>query len=116
MCIVGECCFKTVATGLFESWMSPLEHSSIMRTCPSGKRATYLIITCGEGLLQNSNVKAIGWIYSNENLSSKISHLSVCDLEAVKKLNSDPGSHLLYTLQFKFDIYVEAVYTQLCDE
>jgi hypothetical protein len=25
-------------------------------------------------------------------------------LEAVKKANSDPGSHLLYTLQFQFDM------------
>ena len=102
MYIVGECCFKTVATGSFESWMSPLEHSSIMRTCHSGKRENYLFITCGEGLLQNSNVKAIGWIYSNENLSSKISPF---ECVAVKKPNSDPGSHLLYTLQFKFDIH-----------
>jgi hypothetical protein len=31
--------------------------------------------------------------------------LSVYDLEAVKKPNAGPGSHLLYTLQFKFDIH-----------
>ena len=31
--------------------------------------------------------------------------MSVYDLEAVKKTNSDPGSHLLYTLQFQFDIH-----------
>ena len=34
-----------------------------------------------------------------------LSCLSVYDLEAVKKRNSDPCSHLLYTLQFKFDIH-----------
>ena len=49
----------------------------------------------------NSNVIVIGWKSKN----GRVSHLSVYDLEAVKKRNSDPGSHLLYTLQFQFDIH-----------
>ena len=52
----------------------------------------------------NSNVIVIGWKYSKDR-SHRVSHLSVYDLEAVKKPNSDPGSHLLYTLQLKFDIH-----------
>ena len=52
----------------------------------------------------NSTVIVIGWKYS-KNRHRRVSHLSVYDLEAVKKRNSDPGSHLLYTLQFKFDIH-----------
>jgi F-box-like len=50
----------------------------------------------------NSNVIVIGWKYSTK--FGTCSHLSVYDLEAVKKPNSDPGCHLLYTLQFQFDI------------
>ena len=49
----------------------------------------------------NSNVVVIGWGYWNKE---RLSCLSVYDLEAVKKRNSDPCSHLLYTLQFKFNI------------
>ena len=45
---------------------------------------------------------AIGWIYLNKKTSTTVSHLSVYDLEAVKKPNSDSGSHLLFTLQFQF--------------
>jgi hypothetical protein len=52
--------------------------------------------------LTHSNVIVIGWKYSKDRC--RVSHLSVYDLEAVKKPNSDPGSHLLYTLQFQFDI------------
>ncbi len=33
-----------------------------------------------------------------------MSHLSVYDLEAVKKPNSDPDCHLLYTLQFQLNV------------
>ena len=51
----------------------------------------------------NSNVVVIGWKYQNKKMSS---YLSVYDLEAVKKPNSDPGTHLLYTLQFKLDIHI----------
>jgi F-box-like len=51
----------------------------------------------------NSNVMVIGWKYSKES-SGILSHLSVYDLEAVKKRNSDPDFHLLYTLQFEFDM------------
>jgi F-box-like len=51
----------------------------------------------------NSNVMVIGWKYSNDS-SGILSHLSVYDLEAVKKPNSDPGFHLLYTLQFEFNM------------
>ena len=52
----------------------------------------------------NSKVIVIGWKYSRGRFK-RVSHLSVYDLEAVKKANSDPGSHLLYTLQFQFDIH-----------
>jgi F-box-like len=52
----------------------------------------------------NSNVVVIGWKYINEIVSNRRSHLSVYDLEAVKNRNSDPGSHLLYTLQFQFEM------------
>ena len=52
----------------------------------------------------NSKVIVIGWKYS-KNPHRRVSHLSVYDLEAVKKANSDPGTHLLYTLQFQFDIH-----------
>jgi hypothetical protein len=52
----------------------------------------------------NSKVIVIGWKYS-KNRYRRVSHLSVFDLEAVKKPNSDPGTHLLYTLQFQFDIH-----------
>ena len=52
----------------------------------------------------NSKVLVIGWKYS-KNWMSRVSHLSVYDLEAVKKRNSDPRTHLLYTLQFQFDIH-----------
>jgi hypothetical protein len=51
----------------------------------------------------NSNVIVIGWHYSKDWLNIA-SHLSVYDLEAVKKPNSDPDSYLLYTLQFNFHI------------
>jgi F-box-like len=51
----------------------------------------------------NSIVMVIGWKYSTES-SGTLSHLSVYDLEAAKKQNSDPGCHLLYTLQFQLDI------------
>ena len=51
----------------------------------------------------NSNLMVIGWKYSKK-IASILSHLSVYDLEAVKQPNSDPGSHLLYTLQFQFVI------------
>jgi hypothetical protein len=47
----------------------------------------------------NSNVMVIDW-----NCSKTSSHLSVYDLEAVKKPKSDPGSHRLYTLQIRFYI------------
>jgi F-box-like len=52
----------------------------------------------------NSNVIVMGWNYYKKMSSIVLSHLSVYDLEAVKKPNSDPVSHLLYTLQFQFDI------------
>jgi hypothetical protein len=52
----------------------------------------------------NSNVIVIGWKYAKGHLK-RVSHLSVYDLEAVKNPNSDPGTHLLYTLQFQFDIH-----------
>jgi hypothetical protein len=45
----------------------------------------------------------IGWKYWNKKRSEMLYHLSVYDLEAVKNLNSDPNSHLLYTLQFQLD-------------
>jgi len=48
----------------------------------------------------NSQCIVIGWKYSR---MWTCSHLSVYDLETVKKPNSD--CHLLYTLQFKFDIH-----------
>ena len=51
----------------------------------------------------NSNVVVIGWKYRNKEML--LTCLSVYDLEALKKRNSDPCSHLLYTLQFKFDIH-----------
>jgi hypothetical protein len=51
----------------------------------------------------NSNVVVIGWRYWNKK-QQKLSCLSVYDLEAVKKPNSDPGSHLLYTLLFETSI------------
>ena len=51
----------------------------------------------------NSNVMAIGWL--NKKNSETWSHVSVYNLEAVKKPNSDPGSHLLYTLQFQYNIH-----------
>ena len=51
----------------------------------------------------NSNRMVIGWKYSKK-IAGILSHLSVYDLEAVKQPNSDPGSHLLYTLQFQFVI------------
>jgi hypothetical protein len=57
----------------------------------------------------NSNVAVIGWKYTNEESWSKVSHLSVYDLEAVKNPNSDPGCHLLYTLQFQLDIQSFAI-------
>ena len=49
----------------------------------------------------NSNVVVIGWKKWNKKI---LSCLSVYDLEALKEVNSDPGFHLLYTLQFQFDI------------
>ncbi len=52
----------------------------------------------------NSNVMVIAWKYTNKESRRKISHLSVYDLEAVKKRNSDPGRYLLYTLQFQLDV------------
>ena len=52
----------------------------------------------------NSNAMVIGWKYWNMKKYATFSHLSVYDLEAVKNPNSDHGSHLLYTLQFQFDI------------
>ncbi len=52
----------------------------------------------------NSKVMVVGWKYSKDRFR-RVSHLSVYDLEAVKNPNSDPGSHLLYTLQFQFDIH-----------
>jgi F-box-like len=51
----------------------------------------------------NSNVMVLGWKFKKEYYR-RVSHLSVYDLEAVKKRNSDPGRYLLYTLQFQFDI------------
>ena len=51
----------------------------------------------------NSNVVVIGWKYSKDRYR-RVSHLSVYDLGAVKNPNSDPRYHLLYTLQFQFDI------------
>ena len=54
------------------------------------------------GASSNSEFMAIGWIYLNKKTSTTVSHLSVYDLEAVKKPNSDSGSHLLFTLQFQF--------------
>ena len=51
----------------------------------------------------NSNVIVMGWQYSKDFLNT-VPHLSVYDLEAVKKPNSDPDSYLLYILQFKFNI------------
>jgi len=50
----------------------------------------------------NSKCIVMGWKYSTK--FGTCSHLSVYDLEAVKKPNSDPSSHLLYTLQFQFDM------------
>ena len=50
----------------------------------------------------NSNVIVIGWRYWNKEKSELLSNLSVYDLKAAKKPNSD--SKLLYTLQFQFDI------------
>jgi len=51
----------------------------------------------------NSTVMVIGWKGSKPN-QRRVSNLSVYDLEAVKKPNSDPGRYLLYTLQFQLDI------------
>jgi hypothetical protein len=51
----------------------------------------------------NSTVMVLCWKYSTES-SGTLSHLSVYDLEAAKKQNSDPGCHLLYTLQFQLEI------------
>jgi hypothetical protein len=48
----------------------------------------------------NSKFMVIGW--KSSTMCGTCSHLSVYDL--VKKRNSDPGSHLLYTLQFQFNI------------
>jgi len=50
----------------------------------------------------NSKFMVVSWKYFKD--PSGTSHLSVYDLEAVKQPNSDPGRHLLYTLQFQFDI------------
>jgi hypothetical protein len=50
----------------------------------------------------NSRFMVIGWKYST--MFGTYSHLSVYDLEAIKKPNSHPGCYLLYTLQYKFDI------------
>jgi hypothetical protein len=52
----------------------------------------------------NSNVIVIGW-KCWKNCYFGVPHLSVYDLEAVKKANSDPSPHLLYTLDFVFDIH-----------
>ena len=52
----------------------------------------------------NSKVIVVGWIYSKDS-STTVSHLSVYDLEAVKKVKSDPSCHPLYTLQFKFNAH-----------
>ena len=56
-----------------------------------------------QGASSNSNAMVIDWKCSNKN-KQWLSQLSVYDLEAVKNPNSDPGSHLLYTLQFQFNI------------
>jgi F-box-like len=53
-------------------------------------------------MASNSIVIVIGWKYAKDRFK-RVSHLSVYDLEAVKKRNS--GCHLLYTLQFQCDIY-----------
>ena len=50
----------------------------------------------------NSNFLVIGWKYWNTQTNSF--YLSVYDLEAVKKRNSDPGSYLLYTLDIHLAI------------
>ena len=50
----------------------------------------------------NSNVIVIGWRYLNKEKDEILSNLSVYDLKAMKKPNSN--SQLLYTLQFQFDI------------
>ena len=45
----------------------------------------------------------IGWKYSEE-LSGMWSHLSVYDLDAIKKPKSNSDCCLLYTFKFQFDI------------
>jgi hypothetical protein len=51
----------------------------------------------------NSKFVVIGWKHSEE-LSGMWSHLSVFDLDAIKKPKSNPDCCLLYTLDFQFDI------------
>ena len=51
----------------------------------------------------NSKFLVIGWKYSEE-LSGMWSHLSVYDLDAIKKPKSNSDCCLLYTFKFQFDI------------
>ena len=51
----------------------------------------------------NSKFLVIGWKYSEE-LSGMWSHLSVYDLDAIKKAKSTSDCCLLYTFKFQFDI------------
>jgi hypothetical protein len=52
----------------------------------------------------NSNFVVIGWNCWNNKKREILFYLSVYDLDAIKKRNSDPGSHLLYTLDVLLDI------------
>ena len=95
-------CFDPVSKGSFKYWMSPLEHISMMCVCLSGTRKNDVLKCCGCGLLQ------IRVLWSSAGGTGTRTHRDY-PVECVRPGSGEESelgsrSHLLYTLQFQFDI------------
>ena len=95
-------CFDPVSKGSLKYWMSPLEHISMMCACLSGTRKNDVLKCCGCGLLQ------IRVLWSSAGGTGTRTHRDY-PVECVRPGSGEESelgsrSHLLYTLQFQFDI------------
>ena len=95
-------CFDPVSKGSFKYWMSPLEHISMMCACLSGTRKNDVLKCCGCGLIQ------IRVLWSSAGGTGTRTHRDY-PVECVRPGSGEESelgsrSHLLYTLQFQFDI------------
>jgi F-box-like len=96
----GELFFNFCDDGIVRVWNAESEtyFSDVRWPFPSknGRDVEFIKKT----ICVNSKVLVIGWKYRHEEMS----YLSVYDLQAIKNINSNPNSHLLYTLGVPLDV------------